>query len=68
MCLDEPQRKGLANVLGDMAAAIIMGLCIALTMSESVSLLTAASMCFLSVILTVISVFIRGITDSRRDD
>ena len=68
MRLNEPQRKGLANVLGDMAAAIIMGLCIALTMSESVSLLTAASMFFFSAILTVISVFLRGTADSRRDD
>lgn len=68
MRLNEPQRKGLANALGDMAAAVIMGLCIALTMSESVSMLTAASMCVFSAILTAISVFLRGTADSGQDD
>lgn len=68
MHLNKQQREGLANLMGDMAAALILGLALAITMSTAVSVLTAILMCVVSVILTVVSLFLRGTDDLENDD
>lgn len=68
MNLNKQQREGLANLMGDMAAALILGLVLAITMSSAVSVLTAILMCVFSTLLTVVSVFLRGTEDLMNDD
>ena len=60
MRLNSQQRAGLANQLGDMAVAIILGLILAIFMGGVVGWWIAAFMCVLSVILTLASVYVRS--------
>lgn len=68
MRLNNQQREGLANLLGDMAAALILGLAIAMMMSAAVSVSTAALMCVFSALFAVASVFLRSAPDSKNKD
>lgn len=60
MRLNTQQRTGVADLLGDMAVAIIFGLILAIVMGGVVAWWTAALMCFFSLFLTVASVYIRS--------
>lgn len=67
MRLNNSQRKRLANFLGDMASALIFGLVMVFTISESVTVLAAAVTFLCSLILIVASVCLLGTTESGND-
>ena len=60
MRINSQQRTGVANLLGDMAVALILGLTLAIFMGGVVVWWTAALMCFCSAILMLASVYVRG--------
>jgi predicted MFS family arabinose efflux permease len=68
MSLNTQQRTGLANLLGDIAVAIILGLTIAIFMGGVISWWLATFMCFFSLLLTVVSVYLRRPTETKNDD
>ena len=58
MRLNIQQQNGVANLLGDMAVAIVFGLTLAIFMGGVVPWWTIALMCIFSILLTVASVYI----------
>lgn len=68
MRLNNQQRTGLANLLGDMAVAIILGLMLAIFMGGVVAWWTATGMCIFSLIFTVASVYLRSSTGTKNGD
>lgn len=59
MRLNNQQRTGVANLLGDMAVAIIFGLTLATFMGGVVAWWIATVMCIFSLLLVVASVYLR---------
>lgn len=59
MRLNTLQRKGLADLLGDMAVAIVLGLLLVIFVDGFIQWRTAVIMCVLAILLTVASVYIR---------
>jgi predicted MFS family arabinose efflux permease len=68
MRLNFRQRTGVANLLGDMAVAIIFGLTLAILMGGIVAWWTTALMCIFSLLLTVASVYIRSPPRTKNGD
>jgi predicted MFS family arabinose efflux permease len=66
MSLNNQQRTGVANLLGDMAVAIILGLTIAIFMGGVITWWLAASMCIFSLLLAVASVYLRSPPDTQK--
>lgn len=68
MILNAQQRTGVANLLGDMAVAIILGLTLAMFMGGVIAWWLAAFMYIFSVLLAVASVYLRSTKETKNDD
>lgn len=68
MRLNLQQRTGVANLLGEMAVAIIFGLTLAILMGGIVAWWTTALMCIFPLLLTVASVYIRSPPRTKNGD
>lgn len=68
MSLNTQQRTGVANLLGDMAVAIILGLTLAIFMGGVIAWWLATFMCFFSLLLAVASVYLRSPPETTNDD
>jgi len=68
MRLDNWLRTCLANLMEDMARAMFLGLMIASSLTDKISILMAVSMCGFSLLMIIGALYMRRSPDQRKDE